>query len=144
MLPLVPFHYAEFLRNTSWYQHAGEANTKELLYLTLGMVGESGEFADHVKKHVRKHGFAGRADEVLDTPEFRKKALNELGDVLWYVVRMATFFGFGIETLMQANTLKLYERMHATPDIPVKPEWPFTDYTPQELKFLLGQDYSGE
>ena len=49
-----------------------------MLFGALGLAGESGEYVDHIKKYVY-HGHA---------PD-REKALDELGDILWYIAHAA-------------------------------------------------------
>ena len=46
-------------------------------YLALGLIGETGEVAEHVKKYLRD-------DEGFLTEDRRQKLIKELGDVLWY------------------------------------------------------------
>lgn len=48
-------------------------------YLALGLIGETGEVAEHVKKYLRD-------DEGFLTEDRRQKLIKELGDVLWYAV----------------------------------------------------------
>lgn len=71
----------------------------DLAYLTLGMVGETGEVAEHVKKHLR-HG------KPLDYDELKK----ELGDALWYISVMAYELGFRLEDVAADNIVKLNDR----------------------------------
>ena len=106
--------YAQFLRNTKWYQHAREHNAAELGYLTLGLAGESGEFTDAFKKIVRECGFnddTGFTDQMM-VPGVRDKLKSELGDALWYLTNICDFLGITIEDLMVSNTVKLYKRIH--------------------------------
>lgn len=72
---------------------------QKLLNFSLGMCGESGEFADMIKKHV----FHGHA---MDVPKLKR----ELGDVLWYVATLSDTLGFTLEDVMQTNIEKLKER----------------------------------
>lgn len=65
----------------------------------LGLCGESGEVADHVKKYL----FQGHD---LD----KDHIAEELGDVLWYVATTAQGIGYGLDTIMQMNVDKLLER----------------------------------
>lgn len=74
----------------------GDSN---LAVLALGMCGESGEFADLVKKHIG-HG------HELD----RAKALKECGDTLWYVAMAARQLGSSLEEVAIGNIRKLEER----------------------------------
>lgn len=65
----------------------------------LGLCGESGEFADLIKKHVG-HG------HDLDQAAARK----ELGDVLWYVATLADSLGCSLDAIAQQNVAKLRAR----------------------------------
>ena len=63
---------------------------------TLGLVGEAGEVAELVKKHLG-HGHA------LNVEKFKK----ELGDVLWYVAALAQSQGLSLADVAEANIAKL-------------------------------------
>lgn len=78
---------------------ARTAGDDNLAILALGLAGESGEFADIVKKHLG-HGHA------LDF----EKAVSELGDVMWYVARLAATMGFNLEYVAAKNVTKLQKR----------------------------------
>lgn len=65
----------------------------------LGLVGESGEIADLVKKN-RMQG------HMLDI----EHAAKELGDVCWYIAETATAIGCDLETIMKMNIEKLRKR----------------------------------
>jgi NTP pyrophosphatase (non-canonical NTP hydrolase) len=65
----------------------------------LGLVGESGEIADLIKKN-RMQGHA------LDIEHVAK----ELGDVCWYIAETATAIGCDLETIMKMNIEKLRKR----------------------------------
>ncbi len=71
-------------------------------YLALGLNGEAGEVAEQVKKAIRNHG------EIND--ERRQKIIDELGDVLWYLTRLAAEFDCELETVAQNNFDKLMKR----------------------------------
>ena len=77
-----------------------EGDPDELLVnWTLGLCGESGEFADIVKKQ-RFHGH--KQD---------KEALkNELGDVLWYVANLCETLGLSMGDVAMDNVRKLAKR----------------------------------
>lgn len=146
--------YSDFLAASSWYAHAGWKDAGEAAYLALGLAGESGEFADEIKKVVRRSGF-------LNSPAFdeqmalkKKKLLLELGDPLWYLTRLCDYFDISLNTLRVLNTLKLYERMkvmHEQGALSIDlPEWPFDDYqwTYEEAKALwldtFGTEVTGD
>lgn len=63
---------------------------------TLGLVGEAGEVADIIKKHLG-HGHA-LDDEAL---------AHELGDVLWYIAVMAASLGYTMSDIARMNIDKL-------------------------------------
>lgn len=65
----------------------------------LGIGGEAGEVQEHVKKFIRD-------GKVPD----RDKFVWELGDVLHYLTRIASEFGYTLEEIMQANVDKLEAR----------------------------------
>ena len=65
----------------------------------LGLAGESGEVADHIKKVVG-HG------HELDRAYVKK----ELGDALWYIQYTASLLGMTLEEVAQANIEKLKAR----------------------------------
>lgn len=76
-----------------------------LSYLALGLNGEAGEVADQVKKAIRNDG------EI--TPERRAKILDEIGDVLWCITRIAIEFDTPLAEIAQANVDKLEKRRQA-------------------------------
>ena len=65
----------------------------------LGLCGESGEFADQIKKFA----FQGHTLE-------REHLEKELGDILWYVALACDGLGTDMETVMKKNILKLQSR----------------------------------
>jgi NTP pyrophosphatase (non-canonical NTP hydrolase) len=70
-----------------------------LLLCAVGLAGEAGEVADHIKKHVW-HG------KPLDVDHLVK----ECGDVFWYLDRLLMLLGVSLEECMQRNVDKLVER----------------------------------
>lgn len=79
-----------------------EQELTAISYLTLGLNGEAGEVAEQVKKAIRNDGQI--------TEERRAKILDEIGDVLWYVSRIATEFGASLSEVAEQNVAKLNER----------------------------------
>lgn len=65
----------------------------------LGLVGEAGECADMIKKHM----FQGHE---LDQEHMAK----ELGDICWYIAIAADALGYDLETIMKMNVDKLRKR----------------------------------
>ena len=73
------------------------------MYSVLGLNGEAGEVAEVVKKMIRDKG------KQL-SEEDRHDLLKELGDVLWYLSKIASKLGFSLEDVARSNLLKLKER----------------------------------
>jgi NTP pyrophosphatase (non-canonical NTP hydrolase) len=71
-------------------------------YLALGLNGEAGEVADEVKKAIRNDGWI--------TPERRARILDQIGDVLWCITRLAIEFNTPLAEVAQANIDKLERR----------------------------------
>ncbi len=76
----------------------------ELFHLVLGLVGESGEIAEKMKKIVRDN--ASNFD-VLDKEDLKK----ELGDILWYIATLADYFDIPLEDIGKKNIDKLASRL---------------------------------
>ncbi len=75
-----------------------------IVYPTLGLINEAGEFAGKIKKIFRdKNGQFSEED---------LKALKaELGDVLWYFTQICTNLGFTLEEVAEQNLDKLFSRL---------------------------------
>lgn len=74
-----------------------------LAYTTLGLNGEAGEVAEHIKKALRD-------DDGELTDERRAKITKELGDVLWYLAQTATEIGVPLSEIAAENVAKLASR----------------------------------
>jgi len=80
---------------------------RNLIYPSLGLAGETGGFVENVKKAIRDQGYR----EGLDFPsDRRKKAIEELGDALWYISNCATELNISLEDVALQNINKLIER----------------------------------
>lgn len=90
--------YQQWTLSTAIYPGAGTGNDSELSYLALGLNGEAGEVADKIKKHLR--------DGKLDIGGI----IYELGDVCWYVARLADSLGYSLEDVLAINNAKLESR----------------------------------
>ena len=69
-----------------------------LMYLALGLCGESGEVAEKIKKQYR--------DGKLDV----EALIKELGDVLWYWTRLCDELNVDPEAVINLNIRKLLDR----------------------------------
>ena len=75
----------------------------EFLHLVLGLVGESGEIAEKVKKIIRDHD----SDlSKVDIEDLKK----ELGDVMWYIAVIADYFDIPLSEVGEKNIEKLASR----------------------------------
>ena len=77
---------------------------KNFVYPTLGLVGESGEVAEKIKKILRdKNG----------TFDYESKLAlkKELGDVLWYLSNLCDELEFSLNDVAQENLEKLNLRL---------------------------------
>lgn len=74
-------------------------NFTQKLTCFLGLSGESGELADHLKKHLG-HGHPFDLDYVI----------KELGDILWYIAVLAHNQGVPLSQIAERNITKLANR----------------------------------
>jgi NTP pyrophosphatase (non-canonical NTP hydrolase) len=75
----------------------------DVVYNALGITGEAGEIADHVKKMLR--------DDNGVLTDHRKESLKkELGDVLWYIANMARRLDLTLDEVAEANIKKIVDR----------------------------------
>ena len=77
----------------------GETERDRILHAAMGMVCESAEAGDHIKKHA----FMGH---ILELDKVRK----EIGDTLYYCAVLAHELGFRLENVAQVNIEKLCKR----------------------------------
>ena len=86
-------------RKTAIYPGLGS----NYVYPTLGLVGESGEVAEKVKKVIRdKNGIFDQETLIA--------IKKELGDVLWYISNLSSELNFSLEDIAEENLNKLKKR----------------------------------
>lgn len=73
------------------------------IYPILGLVGESGEVAEKVKKVIRD-------ENSSITDKKREELKKELGDVLWYLANFATELNLSLNDIAKLNIKKLTSR----------------------------------
>lgn len=86
-------HYQNKTEETAVYP-----KDEAIHYLALGLTGEAGEVAEKIKKSIRD-------DKDLDDG-----MKDELGDVLWYLARLADELGFELDEIADNNLDKLFDR----------------------------------
>lgn len=88
--------YTEFTRSTAKYDP-----NDAFEYVLFGLGSEVGEVQGKYKKFIRDN--TGWEDLVTDLTK-------ELGDVMWYVTRIADEFGIDLVDVIEGNILKLQDR----------------------------------
>jgi NTP pyrophosphatase (non-canonical NTP hydrolase) len=88
--------YRDFVR----LKMSPKTSEDPLLNATLGLVGESGEIADHVKKYIF-HDHHYLAEEQI---------MEELGDLMFYVFVMLYALDKTLYEVLEMNMDKLNER----------------------------------
>ena len=77
---------------------------KNFIYPTLGLVGETGEIAEKIKKILRdKNG-------IFDN-DSKLAVKKELGDVLWYLSNLCDELEFTLDDVAKTNLEKLNLRI---------------------------------
>lgn len=105
-LPPVTADLREHMKRTSQtaaYPFAGLGNVQGLMYVGLGLSGESGEIANQIKKIARDDG-------GLMTSERTAKIVDELGDVMWYWLRLCYELNLDPYFVLAHNQNKLAAR----------------------------------
>ncbi len=90
---MTPSEYEEFTRTTAVYP-----KEDALSYLLFGLCEEVGELHGKVKRLIR--------DDKFDAEGF----ILELGDILWYLTRLADETEVGLEEVIRRNVEKLSKR----------------------------------
>lgn len=81
----------------------GKVGEYKLMYLCLGLAGESGEVIEKIKHVIRDN-------EGVMTEEKREAIKQELGDVLWYLSQIARTCDLPFDDVARANIKKLTDR----------------------------------
>lgn len=90
--------YQDHIAHFAIYPEANTGSNVELSYLALGLGGETGEVLEKIKKLIR--------DGVINHAEVAK----EMGDVLWYLSRLASAINYDMDEIAQINIDKLTSR----------------------------------
>ncbi len=102
-------HHSLSQSDFAWYQERsadtwGPIETNHpIVYPTLGLTNEAGEFAGKIKKIFRDKG-------GVISDEDREALKSELGDVLWYLTQICTQLDLDLSDVARANIAKLRSR----------------------------------
>jgi len=94
--------FLAFIDSTSKLEACDKINVPRVLTSAIGMLAESGEFTEILKKIV----FQGK--EFNESERFHMK--RELGDILWYWVQGCVALGYTPDQVMDENIKKLEAR----------------------------------
>jgi NTP pyrophosphatase (non-canonical NTP hydrolase) len=88
-------------------------SSENFSYMFLNLVGEVGEFASKVAKHIRKDKATIHTSrlELYDVSNKENEELmKEAGDILWQLSGLCTVMGWSLEDVAQMNLDKLASR----------------------------------
>lgn len=90
-------------------------------YMLLNLVGEVGEFASKIAKHIRKENIyiGGSGNNLIPEIPYEewlihdRELMKEAGDILWQLSGLCTVMGWDLEDIAQLNLDKLAARKAA-------------------------------
>ncbi len=92
-------------------------SSENFSYMFLNLVGEVGEFASKVAKHIRKdnmfigdNALCGKWKDVALSESSIEELKKEAGDILWQLSGLCTVMGWSLEDVAQMNLDKLAAR----------------------------------
>lgn len=88
-------------------------SSENFSYMFLNLVGEVGEFASKVAKHIRKDKATIHTSrlELYDVSNKENEELmKEAGDILWQLSGLCTVMGWSLKDVAQMNLDKLASR----------------------------------
>lgn len=97
--------YQDRTAETAIYPGFDTGNITAIAYLGLGL-GEAGEIQGKIKKILRD------SNGVIED-QHRIAIAKELGDLQWYVARLAAELGISLNRVAEGNLRKLDDRKHA-------------------------------
>lgn len=95
--------FDEYQELSRKFDRGQQLTTPAYAYYTMGLAGEAGEACDEFKKACRFDGGELSADAIA-------KIRLELGDVFWYIARLADQCGITMDDIARANLQKLQGR----------------------------------
>jgi len=97
LTPLLIDKYQNWTESTAIYPKANEEK-----YLLYGLTAELGEFMGKLAK-------AYRGDKVMGDEDI-EGLKKELGDIMWFAVRIAGMYGWKMSDVLESNVAKLNSR----------------------------------
>lgn len=85
----------------TWLSH--KSKDAELAHIGLGIAEESGEVCSLLKRVFRQ--------DLWGCLDFRQNLSKEIGDVLYYLARLADYYDLDLEEIAEDNHKKLMDRM---------------------------------
>lgn len=94
-------------------------SSENFSYMFLNLVGEVGEFASKVAKHIRKGHYSimdsniangSNIDDLTEPQVALDELKKEVGDILWQLSGLCTIMGWSLEDVAQMNLDKLAAR----------------------------------
>lgn len=83
-------------------------------YMFLNLVGEVGEFASKIAKHIRKGLTEVNHDQLFVDDKLSEESIieyrKELGDIAWQLAGLCNVMGWSLEEVCQENLDKLASR----------------------------------
>lgn len=96
--------YQKECRKTDLGTSAQDSLRPGWIYYAFGIWGESGELGEKIKKLFRdKQG-------IIDK-EFKDMVIKEMGDIFWYMARLADWFEIDLNDIALTNVEKLQSRL---------------------------------
>lgn len=96
--------YQDLTIATAVYPGSGTGERGAVTYCALKLAGEAGEVAEKIGKYLF------RGDSLPEGETIRSVMEKELGDVLWYVARLAAEMGLSLDDVAKVNISKLADR----------------------------------
>jgi NTP pyrophosphatase (non-canonical NTP hydrolase) len=88
------------LKKYSDFQKKTQYEKFDILYMGLGLCGETGELANDIKK-------IKRDDKNIITKKRKEKIIYEMGDIMWYYFGICNLLDISIEEILEKNIQKL-------------------------------------
>lgn len=98
--------YQEATKETAiYFEGCASAGVPNWVYSSYGLGSEAGEVLGKFKKIIRDH-------KGITSPEAKEALGDELGDILWYVARVADDLGISLKDIASNNINKLLSRKY--------------------------------